>query len=162
MGLLICHSGLVWNKRGVYVCLCMEMNVYEVSQWGVSTFPSHSSSELCLNWESEQASGLFVCPDRWSGSTWVRESTVSVDHPRVGVERLLVDMEDPPHSPQSGGVYLQGLSPLVMLPLIEFQSHFPLAPDPQRGKNMLRSLLTLLLLLAVSSLSHLLTEAIYA
>ena len=162
MGLLICHSGLVWNKRGVCVCLCMEMNVYEVSQWGVSTFPSPSSSELCLNWESEQASGLFVCPDRWAGSTWVRESTVSVDHPRVGVERLLVDMEDPPHSPQSGGVYLQGLSPLVMLPLIEFQSHLPLAPDPQRGKNTLRSLLTLLLLLAVSSLSQLPTGAVYA
>lgn len=126
MGLLIYHSWLFrYKKRCLCVSTYMEMNVYEVFQWRVSVFPPYlalvsSVYMFCLNWKSEQASVLTLPQsDHAEGlrSTWVRENVVSVDHPRVRQEHLLVNEEEPPYPLQSSVGSLQGLSPSVILPL---------------------------------------------
>lgn len=75
---------------------------------------------FCLNWKSEQDSVLTPPQsDHAEGlrSTGIRENTVSVDHPRVREEHLLVNEEEPLHPLQSGVGSLQGLSPSVILSL---------------------------------------------
>lgn len=95
------------------MCPCREMNVYEVSRWRVRPFPLTQlqwAQYTCLSQLGVWA-GLGalwrgwvrtppVCPGPWLRSTWVGENTVSVEHPGVEEEHLLVSMEEHlhPHS----------------------------------------------------------------
>lgn len=53
------------------------------------------------------------------------ENMVIVDHPRVGEEHLIVDMDGPPHPSQSGVGYPLGHSLLVIPSLLNLSLIFP-------------------------------------